>query len=334
MLENFPKITQSKQKGQSGETYVNHFIVNDLNWIFHSIPEENDFGVDAYIEIVVDGNVSGKLLGVQIKHGDSFFIKTNEFGYIFNGEKKHLNYYLNSSLPVIIIILNQEFSKMHWVKFDIEATKPTQNGWEIVIPYSNVLNTGVGNIWVNYVSSIIDYHKEIEANWKINNILKDQNIYLIAIPKSEITQMSYSYVTNFLNRISSTREFMLNARSSIDIFSPEYDSDRREILQIPEINSWMKNSISLIPWFYFLSYSEKCFGITLVFNSVSKRKKVSKNQNGIIVKYGKADTLRFLDIMFNNLNTYTDKNNIPIEVNKEISNGLFDFFKKNYFFEK
>ena len=102
MSDSFPKMNESKLKGQTGQTYVEHYITSEFNWIYHGIPVEKDYGIDAYVEVVEDNRVTGKLIGIQIKHGNSYFKSKTEIGFNYFGEDKHLNYYLNSNLPIIM----------------------------------------------------------------------------------------------------------------------------------------------------------------------------------------------------------------------------------------
>jgi len=142
---NFPKRKKSNQKGQSGSAFVNLFVNDQLGWIYHNIDQANDFGIDAYIEIVENEKATGKLIGIQIKHGNSYFSNKSIGGYKFYGDRKHLNYYLNMNLPIIIIILNDDFSNNLWILFDLKITDSTENGWSLEIPDSNILNNSVIN---------------------------------------------------------------------------------------------------------------------------------------------------------------------------------------------
>ncbi|WP_413542001.1 DUF4365 domain-containing protein [Brevibacillus sp. WF146] len=48
-------------------------------------------------------------------------------GFKVIGKNKHLNYYLNSQSPIFIIIMDNCFKRMHWVKFEIYKTSPLGN---------------------------------------------------------------------------------------------------------------------------------------------------------------------------------------------------------------
>jgi len=109
----FPKRRKSNLTGAIGETYFQNFVNEALGCLYHPVHQENDFGIDGYIELVSGENVTGKLVGIQLKHGNSYFKNKTQYGYKYTGESKHINYYLNKGLPIFIILMDGEFKRMH-----------------------------------------------------------------------------------------------------------------------------------------------------------------------------------------------------------------------------
>jgi len=165
--ENFPRITKAKQKGLSGQSYFQNMVINEWGWLYRKNEQDNDFGIDAYIEIVNDGNVTGKMIGVQIKYGDSYFSKKKNNRIIFNGEQKHLNYYQNSDVPIIIVLINNNFTEIYWRKFDINSILPTNKGWSIEILCKPIKKKDIEKI----TGPIIDFTKEIKKIHAISSLL-------------------------------------------------------------------------------------------------------------------------------------------------------------------
>jgi hypothetical protein len=92
------------------------------------------------MDIVTDDNsVTGQSIALQIKTGKSFFKSKSNNGFTFYGEVKHLNYYMNSQLPILIVICDIEKRKCFWVHFDGNKIERTPSGWKINIPARNVL---------------------------------------------------------------------------------------------------------------------------------------------------------------------------------------------------
>lgn len=92
------RYPRSRTTAKAGVIYVDR-IVNDHGSVFRPVHQEDDFGIDEFIEIVSGEEVSGRLVAVQIKTGDS---------YLYRGEKdqwrprfevavdvRHLEYWRN-----------------------------------------------------------------------------------------------------------------------------------------------------------------------------------------------------------------------------------------------
>lgn len=86
-------------------------IENELDWIFREQPI-SDYGIDAQVEIIENNNPTGQLLAIQLKSGNSFFSRMNyeKNAYIYYGDLQHLEYWINHSLPVILILCNVEIT--------------------------------------------------------------------------------------------------------------------------------------------------------------------------------------------------------------------------------
>ena len=324
----FPKFTSNNLKGITGQSYFKYFVNEYLKCIYHPISEENDFGIDGYIELVIDKNVTAKLIGVQIKHGNSFFNNSTSYGYKFIGDQKHLNYYLNSQVPIFIVIIDENFNKMNWVQFDISKTMPIgQNKWYIEVPKNNELKINFKDAIFQAAGTVVDFKELIQLNWNINSLIKDSSNKVLAIPKSQILNKEFDCVNNLINRLSLNREILVNSRTTIDIFFPEYNTDSREIFQIPEIMEWLKTSINIgIPWFYFLNYKYKNNGLNLLVHSYCQVEETYKKNNKYLFNYNKLDMKNFLEKSFTSMNIFMDKNHIDLEINKEISDGIIKYF--------
>ena len=72
-----------------------------------------DYGIDAIIERKDEKYPSGKLIAVQIKSGDSYFKERKDDKVVFRGENKHYDYWLNHSLPVIIVLYSPSNDKLN-----------------------------------------------------------------------------------------------------------------------------------------------------------------------------------------------------------------------------
>lgn len=101
---------------------------------------ESDYGIDAHIEIREAGQYpTGKLIGVQVKTDKSDCAETEKH-YNFTSDYTHLNYWLNHSLPVIIVHYDTQKDILNWVHVVEDKIIRNEKSWSIKIPKRNIIN--------------------------------------------------------------------------------------------------------------------------------------------------------------------------------------------------
>jgi tetratricopeptide (TPR) repeat protein len=130
-------VELTAEKGMSRSQSV---VVEQLEWIFRT-QTPSDYGIDAQIEVVEDGDslVSGRLVALQIKSGESFFREATDTGWRFRADTSHLRYWLSHSLPVVVLLVDTD-GVVYWqhVRPD-EHLRETDAGFVLDIPESNRL---------------------------------------------------------------------------------------------------------------------------------------------------------------------------------------------------
>ena len=113
-------------------------IVNEMGLIFRE-QTNDDYGIDAQIETYADdGYASGELIAVQIKSGSSYANKKNRNGDIeYYIKDKHYKYWLNHSLPVIIVIYDPESGICFWEVINHSTVHETLKGRKVEIPHTH-----------------------------------------------------------------------------------------------------------------------------------------------------------------------------------------------------
>jgi hypothetical protein len=120
--------------------------VNEVERIFlafHWIPRtilQTDVGIDMEVEICKDGNPTGKLFAVQIKSGESYFKEQDIDSIIFRPSDTHLDYWLNHSLPVLIVLHSPKTGKTIWENVSKENVRQLKKTRKIHIPLNQLLN--------------------------------------------------------------------------------------------------------------------------------------------------------------------------------------------------
>jgi hypothetical protein len=124
---------------------------------------------------------------------------------------------------------------------------------------------------------------------------------------------------------------MLKKRNSVEIFFPEYDSDPREIYQIPEIRKWFSASITEgIPWFFFLHTGTRCTGLKLLLFCACDVELEEVRSDGHLLVTSPEDRSAWLQMNFHNLNVFTEHNDISVEINKEICEAVVSCLFENH----
>lgn len=121
-LDALPAITVKDYLGNKGMRIVQDITEDVFQWIFRP-QTTRDFGVDAHIEVVVNNQATGRLIAAQIKCGDSFFKEGDDIGYVFRPKNKHIRYWTENSLPVIIIICNAQNRQCWWTEVNEQTIK-------------------------------------------------------------------------------------------------------------------------------------------------------------------------------------------------------------------
>lgn len=124
-----------------GVAILNLRIQKDLGWICREITK-SDVGVDATIEQVIDGKPTAKYISVQLKTGEGNVYVDKDGNYIYYIDKTHYDYWISSSIPVILVYCNPDNESMYWEllkKRNIKRTKGKEN-YKITISNTHLLN--------------------------------------------------------------------------------------------------------------------------------------------------------------------------------------------------
>lgn len=133
----------SDNTGQKGVNAVEAIFL-DMGWLFRR-QLESDFGIDAQAEIVEEGRPTGQLIALQIKSGPSFFTKKKGNDFVFYGRSRHLEYWENHSLPVILVLHNPESGLTLWQRVERHRVTEGKDGsWSIAIPPYMTLDKASG----------------------------------------------------------------------------------------------------------------------------------------------------------------------------------------------
>lgn len=320
-----PMYIPSNKKGRNGLNILTKIVENELGWIVRPNHQEDDFGIDAYIDIVIDGFVTGKSIALQLKSGQSYLKEINSDFWIFYGEKKHLNFFLNHDNPVLVVLVDLDLEIAYWEICEIENVNLLSKNWSMPIPKKQQISLKQKEELLRYVSKGVDYVSQLEDYWRGNKLLSDSARICIFASIDNVQQGNYQPLIELINKICSNKLHLSQFRENIEIGIHGYDYDKRELYEIPEVKNWIKNIFENVPGLtYFLKNDKHCqFLKVFRYSSVgtlSIDKKSKKNK--ILVEFDSKDLTRIFEILFSDLNNFTESFDISDEINEQISRNI------------
>lgn len=171
---------------RTGVHAVGHIFTDKFGWIFRE-QHESDFGIDAQAEVVDAGRATGKLVALQIKSGPSHLRERGEV-YVYHGELRHLDYWLNHVLPVFLIFHDPDKNQTLWKRVEDAAVKRTNEGWSIEVPRTNVLD--------ETARATFEKVRELTEEEKRRERLKEEIGLIEAIQRSVTSQVTITVDDN------------------------------------------------------------------------------------------------------------------------------------------
>ncbi|MBU5439865.1 DUF4365 domain-containing protein [Tissierella sp. MSJ-40] len=184
----------SDNNGRIGVSRVQSLVYEELMWIFRE-QAIDDYGIDAHIEIRNSGRATGQLIAVQIKSGVSYFREIKENSIVFRSDARHLSYWINHSLPVIIILYNPDTTECIWEYINMDtAVKVSDTNYKILISRENIFN-GNAKVKLEQLTSYSDPSTYLISSEKkmTDNSTGNKDMYIDEIILNNGYQCYYSY---------------------------------------------------------------------------------------------------------------------------------------------
>lgn len=323
MKKGFPSYSKLARSGDKGVDIVSRIFNDEFGWLFRRNHQEHDFGIDAQVDVVLEGGaVTGQILALQIKHGSSFFSEKNRWGYVYRGEQKHFNYLANYPTPVLIVLCHPSSHDCYWVVFDPAQTAKAGSNWKITVPFENKLKTSKTAI-EGLLPPPSDYLSDIESYWTLNEVLVSHDHFYFILARDEVESLDVTHVRAFFDRIRCSREIAAHCQGRVEIGFHGYDSDARELFEIPEVRRFVPVLVGALPELFFFAYTgergQTLKTLALCLTDVKKLSNIVNEKNKIPVEVATDKIGQFLESHFPGLNEMTEWLSMPIEENKRIS---------------
>lgn len=97
-----------------------------------------DTGLNAHLEITEAYPKMGKVVGLQIRSGESGSLERTARGYLCRGEMAHVAYWLQHSLPVLVMVYDGQHDRILWEVVSPETIEISGQSWELLVPHDQV----------------------------------------------------------------------------------------------------------------------------------------------------------------------------------------------------
>lgn len=339
----FPKVNKKNFTSDSGVNFVATVVNDELGWIFRKNNNETDYGIDGYLDIVnEEGEVTGQSFAVQIKSGESFFKQKSGNGFVYYGESKHLNYYRNQQLPLLLIIYSPKNEQCLFRVFDELAIEPSGNSWKITIKNKDVFGVQSKDDLIESLPPLKDDVDQLKEHWAFNDEIVSAGVIFYVIDRDDIEKCDTRFFLQFIDRLCVNDNLCKKVQGKLEIMVDGYNHDKRELYEISEVRKWFKKvDMSKIAWFYFCNTTPPTFGLTLYFMCVSNAKVIDNRERltGVqvldLIKENSSHPK--ISVTFNNklyrdvlkdnwlrLNQMTETLGLSEEINKKISREVLE----------
>jgi hypothetical protein len=265
--------------------------------------------------------VTGKMLAVQIKCGQSFLSEKNRWGYVYRGERKHFNYLFNYPIPVIIAVCDPDSHRCYWVHFRPEHTQATDAGWKITVPFKNELATSKDALTA-LVSPVRDGYAELESYWKTNKLTSTASIIIYVLDATDIKYQETVHPRAFFDRLRLTREIASQCQGKVEFTFAGYDNDARELYEIPEVREYIALLDAALPdLLFFVRTEEPTYTLTTFVLCQAKVEFVKNAPPSSGVKHVSVDPIAVMEFIERHcpaLNEITEWLNMPPEDEKRL----------------
>jgi hypothetical protein len=261
--------------------------------------------------------VTGKSLAVQVKTGATYFREPTANGWIFRGEVKHVNYYLNSPSKVLLVLVDEKDRRAWWRLFEVYETSRTVAGWTIEIPSSNLLSREAMPALRTMAGNHVDYLPHLENFWAIERDIVHHDIFVIQVQRFEIETLNVRPFARVFERLAASDDARRTAMSKVDFLVDGYNDDERELAEIPEVVLWIKQATQAVKYLlYFLHLGPWPLGqgIRQIMAAHCEMRRV---EGGLTVE-NPEPLFKLIDELYGWLNEFTDRYDLEA-VNRPLS---------------
>lgn len=321
-------ITCSNCKGDIKIDTISSIVNDELKYIFRKNYDKQKFGINAYIDIVTDTNkITGEALALHIINSDSLFIKKVLDQYFFYVKDEYINSFLNSPIPVLILVHDKDSDIVYWSLFDKEEMIHSNSGWVLTIPHANIFDLS----FKEQLFDILDEPINTRGHWVHRSSFAPSDTIFYAVKKESIDNCNVNPLRRFLKRVQSDKKLIEKMQGKIEISIAGYMNDPRELWEIEAVKNWFKKADKKINWFYYCNTTHCSQGLKTYRACLCNLQRVNNiEKNGQKLVNVKIDTkplVKLLKRNFKRLNNITGQLGMSMENTRRIAFRVYDVMK-------
>ena len=324
--DDFPQYSKAQRTGNAGVTIVEQLVEHELGWRFRRNDQQDDFGIDGYLDVIrEDGAVLGRSVAVQIKTGKSHIIKNSNFGFVLKGTRKHLNYFLNYPIPVLLVFVDEVAQRAWWVHVCPQAIRLRKTDWEITVPQAQRLDASCINDLNALAGKTMDYLPLVEQMTRVREAACSAAVVVFLITKNETVNCDTTRLQAFFTMFEASPDNLPDIRNKFTLAVHGYAEDHRELYEIVEVRRWFAAAEKAVcGWPYYWDLSLESGTVALFFYCTSDIEVNGPSTDGhkMRLEVTGVQIARFLSRHLDSLNTLMKKHGISETVNKEVSLAL------------
>jgi hypothetical protein len=168
-------------------------LVNRMGCTWRPTPND-DYGIDGEIELNKEGAPTGKIIKVQSKSGSSYIKGLTQSKFDFYADKGDLDYWNNSNLPVILIVIDFSQNVFHWVNIkEYLIKKPEVLQGPHKITFNLKFNRFNIKSFFNLCKMVLNEKEFVEVT---KNIISEE-IFSNLLPIIELPNKIYGFTSDY-----------------------------------------------------------------------------------------------------------------------------------------
>ena len=119
------------------------------------IQDAEDYGIDAHAELIEAEHPTGRLLGIQLKSGSSYFTERQGDSYVFRADQTHVEYWIGHCLPVLVCLCDVDNRQIYWQLVNPQTAISTGEGYKFLIPMSQKVDSDSASTLTDLLTPVV-----------------------------------------------------------------------------------------------------------------------------------------------------------------------------------